>query len=288
MAIYLALRELALSGSALSGSALRRSVFRSSVLPTSTWPGRVVMGVALLIPLSLSGHADTVHRESRSQTTNVVTAADGTTTTTITEKVTRDGRTTTTTRTVVSGPGEPVAVAPPGVDSRPAIREPARPADSPPTNNRDSAALPREAVDAHNRERHKHGVGDLSWDPKLATFADKWAHHLCRAGRRPPPLQHRPPTDGGPGENLWEAVTTEATRYSISDAVKSWAGEQKYYNERSGQCQGGECGHYTQLVWRSTQQVGCGVATCPAGAFTATIWVCNYAPAGNFVGERPY
>ena len=44
------------------------------------------------------------------------------------------------------------------------------------------------------------------------------------------------------------------------------------------------CGHYTQVVWANTLSVGCGVAVCPTG----TIVVCNYAPPGNYVGEKPY
>lgn len=250
---------------------------------------RVLLGVVLVVPLAVSARGGTVHRESRSQSTSVVTAADGTTTTTISEKVTKDGRTTTTTRTVVSRPGDAASAAPPVADMPPTVRssKAEAPADMPP-GNRQGPALAAESLAAHNRERRRLGVGDLAWDPQLAVLAEKWARHLCRGGKNPPPLQHRPPVAGGPGENLWEGLTTEAIQYPIGDAVQSWAGERKYYNQRSGQCQGGTCGHYTQLVWRATTQVGCGIATCPAGAFTATVWACNYFPAGNFVGERAY
>lgn len=228
------------------------------------------------------------HRQSTSRTTRVVTAADGTTTTTITETVTRGGRTTTTTRTEVRGPGQ--ARPEPAASSRlERGREREREPDdkkAPPAA--DGPALVREALESHNRERHRVGAGDLSWDPKLAGLAQDWARHLCRGGKSPPALQHRPSTAGGPGENLWAGFTTEGSRFPISDAVKSWAGERRYYDERSGRCKGGVCGHYTQLVWRGTKKVGCGVATCPAGAFTATVWTCNYSPAGNVVGEKPY
>ena len=48
------------------------------------------------------------------------------------------------------------------------------------------------------------------------------------------------------------------------------------------------CGHYTQVVWRNTTEIGCGVATCKEGALTWDIWICNYAPPGNIAGQKPY
>jgi pathogenesis-related protein 1 len=48
------------------------------------------------------------------------------------------------------------------------------------------------------------------------------------------------------------------------------------------------CGHYTQVVWRNTQRVGCGYSTCQSQGYTFEIWVCNYDPPGNFIGQTPY
>jgi pathogenesis-related protein 1 len=56
----------------------------------------------------------------------------------------------------------------------------------------------------------------------------------------------------------------------------------------------GVCGHYTQIVWRSSQRLGCGVAVCTTGSpwgSPSPSWtyvVCNYDPPGNYVGQRPY
>ena len=43
-------------------------------------------------------------------------------------------------------------------------------------------------------------------------------------------------------------------------------------------------GHYTQIVWNSTTDLGCGIATCSGG----TVVVCEYGVAGNFLGRTPY
>ena len=42
-----------------------------------------------------------------------------------------------------------------------------------------------------------------------------------------------------------------------------------------------DVGHYTQLIWRGTQQVGCAVGQGRAN----DILVCRYWPAGNVMGQ---
>ena len=73
--------------------------------------------------------------------------------------------------------------------------------------------------------------------------------------------------------------------------VAMWASEAKSYDYATNGCSG-VCGHYTQVVWRSTTSVGCAIQRCATGSpFGGSTWffaVCNYVPPGNFVGERPY
>ncbi|NET40232.1 MAG: hypothetical protein F6K19_51255 [Cyanothece sp. SIO1E1] len=55
----------------------------------------------------------------------------------------------------------------------------------------------------------------------------------------------------------------------------------------TGQCRGNQssCYHYTQVVWRRTNKLGCGIADHRR---LGKIVVCNYDPPGNFLGQRPY
>jgi hypothetical protein len=80
------------------------------------------------------------------------------------------------------------------------------------------------------------------------------------------------------------------------EVVSSWVGEDAYYDYASNTCETGQqCGHYTQVVWRDSVQIGCGMTNCTENSpFTSDgkgawqLWVCNYNPAGNYVGQQPY
>ncbi len=140
----------------------------------------------------------------------------------------------------------------------------------------------RQLLTEHNRVRSTVGVGTVTWSPDLAAYAQQWADHLagneCRIKHRPAAGQWQ----GLYGENLF---TGTAGYYDVSDGVRAWESEKQFFK-------GGEVtlanvqqvGHYTQLVWRNTTEVGCGKAECQG----KIILVCNYAPPGNVVDEAPY
>ncbi len=103
--------------------------------------------------------------------------------------------------------------------------------------------------------------------------------------------QHRP--NNAYGENMyWAWSSPNLPNRSPAAAVQAWANEQPFYDYATNSCIGGECGHYTQLVWSTTTQVGCGQAIWTQNGKNNVFWVCNYAPAGNitFNGQklRPY
>lgn len=127
---------------------------------------------------------------------------------------------------------------------------------------------------AHNSVRARLGETPLSWSDTLADYAAKWAEHLIATGR----FDHRTHPDYG--ENLFEITGAPATP---SRVVSTWASEARDYDYRSNACRG-ICGHYTQIVWSATRQLGCAVAR-GAGR---EVWVCNYNPPGNWQGERPW
>lgn len=131
-------------------------------------------------------------------------------------------------------------------------------------------------VAAHNEWRKRYGVPALTWSPELAKVAQDWANRLLRENR----FQHRP--NSKYGENL---ASAQGQQLSPARVVNMWGEEVKDYNYASNTCKAGAmCGHYTQVVWRRTTQVGCGMARSQ----NREVWVCNYNPPGNYVGQRPY
>ena len=127
---------------------------------------------------------------------------------------------------------------------------------------------------AHNAVRAQVGVPPLTWSNRLAKIAQQWADHLV-ANRK---FSHRPHSVYG--ENLF-AITGGTS--SVEQVVDAWAGEARNFDYRRNKCHG-DCGHYTQIVWSATREVGCAVA----GGKGREVWVCDYDPPGNWVGMRPY
>ncbi|HWB78799.1 MAG TPA: CAP domain-containing protein [Nannocystaceae bacterium] len=130
-------------------------------------------------------------------------------------------------------------------------------------------------TDAHNRVRAEVGVGPLAWSDELERYASAWASQLAAKGCD---LVHR--GDGRYGENIfWSSNASTA-----ADVVAQWAAERVGYDHRRNRCEG-TCGHFTQIVWKRSAKLGCGMASCGGGG---EIWVCNYDPAGNVMGQSPY
>lgn len=126
-------------------------------------------------------------------------------------------------------------------------------------------------VDAHNRARARHCARPLSWSSRLAQVAQRWANALrdrgCQFGH----------SGGSFGENL--AAGTSGT-LDPESVVKMWYDEVGQYRFPDGGFSM-QTGHFTQLVWRGTTEVGCGRSQCKG----MDIFVCEYNPPGNWEGQ---
>lgn len=143
-------------------------------------------------------------------------------------------------------------------------------------------------LDTHNRERRNYpGVGDLQWSYELERYAQEWAQRWADAGQS----GHRSDTRDNPfkpGEWVGENMYYGGPGWGLTgvNAIEWFISEKQWYHHDDNTCsapQGQACGHFTQVVWKNSQYVGCGEAI----ANNFKYYVCNYYPAGNN-GQRPY
>jgi hypothetical protein len=155
-------------------------------------------------------------------------------------------------------------------------------------------------VEQHNATRAKVMSGSplppVKWSAELAKYAQEWTDMTCMSPR------HRTSAmlNGQPlGENLYASFGL-GDAMAGKQAVDGWSAEVACYTfgafEAGDKCDVGcytmmnsdGCGHYTQIVWRGTTEIGCGVTTCGTGFMMATEVICNYSPPGNYIGQPPY
>ncbi|XP_039130229.1 pathogenesis-related protein PR-1-like [Dioscorea cayenensis subsp. rotundata] len=129
---------------------------------------------------------------------------------------------------------------------------------------------------SHNAARQVVGVPPLVWDTGLTTFARVYANQR----RKDCSLIHSP--GYAYGENIFWG---KGRRWSATDVVASWVAEKQWYHYNNNSCSGPDCTHYTQIVWRTTERVGCAKIVCDSGD---TFAICEYYPPGNYIGARPY
>lgn len=169
---------------------------------------------------------------------------------------------------------------PPGGQMDP---EPAAPEQAPPPTEmstpkpapRPTSKLSRDAetfITEHNRYRAKHCAQPLVWSPQLAAESQKWADTLKAKGCS---FGH---SGSKHGENL-AAGTTGAL--PPEEVVRMWYDEVKIYDFKKPTGFSMETGHFTQVVWLDTTQVGCGMSQCKGN----DIWVCQYEKPGNWEGQ---
>uniref|UniRef100_A0A672LQI0 Cell wall protein PRY3-like n=1 Tax=Sinocyclocheilus grahami TaxID=75366 RepID=A0A672LQI0_SINGR len=126
-----------------------------------------------------------------------------------------------------------------------------------------------EFLQSHNAYRKQHGAPALTINKNLCRSAQAWAEHLLSITT----LKH---SNKDYGENLYYAWSSATKKLTGHEAVESWYSEIKDYNfGRPGFSS--KTGHFTQVVWKDTKEVGVGLATDGNTTFV----VGQYLPAGN-------
>ncbi len=85
------------------------------------------------------------------------------------------------------------------------------------------------------------------------------------------------------GENLWMGT---AGMFSVEHMISAFVSEKRDFRpgkfpeiSRTGRWQ--DVGHYSQMIWPTTREVGCAIAEKKG----QEVLVCRYWPGGNWIGE---
>jgi len=160
-------------------------------------------------------------------------------------------------------------------------------------------------LDMHNELRSRVAKGEeagqpkasdmraLVWNNELEAVAQRWADQ-CTFGHD----SNRAMLDGtSVGQNAYMSMssqvsTSEEMMRTMDNAVTAWYNEVTNPGFDPADIQpfkfGYGTGHYTQVVWAETSQVGCGWAYYSEGGWQRSLVVCNYAKAGNYIGQTMY
>ncbi|KAG8013866.1 Cysteine-rich secretory protein LCCL domain-containing 1 [Nibea albiflora] len=153
-------------------------------------------------------------------------------------------------------------------------------------------------LDLHNKLRGQvhppaSNMEYMVWDYELERSAEHWAY-TCR-------WEH------GPSHMLTQIGQNLGAHWGRDRPptyhVQAWYDEVRYYSYPYSQecnphcpfrCSGPVCTHYTQLVWATSNRIGCAINVCYNMNVWGMIWakavylVCNYSPPGNWWGHAPY
>jgi len=120
----------------------------------------------------------------------------------------------------------------------------------------------------HNINRCMHGASALTWDNSIATQAQSWAnkvgYNFYHGGTDSPTRV---------GQNQYGRASS-GTADATKNAVAGWMSE-----ENQGTYGGG---HYTQVLWKASQKLGCGIWVGKYSGMNAESVVCDYSPPGNY------
>mmetsp|Transcript_19228 Transcript_19228/g.19970 ORF Transcript_19228/g.19970 Transcript_19228/m.19970 type:complete len:212 (+) Transcript_19228:76-711(+) len=138
----------------------------------------------------------------------------------------------------------------------------------------------------HNKFRALHGVEDLVLDDELSAKAQLYSEYLTTINR----MVHSSESASDMGENIYlrgslekSPRTPETCKDFGEKAVNKWYSEKQYYNWDKPSFSF-QAGHFSQVVWKNTNRLGCGIAikTEEFKSYFFVYVVCNYLKPGNY------
>lgn len=140
----------------------------------------------------------------------------------------------------------------------------------------DLEKLREEMLSRHNFLRSQHHTKELVRDSSLEKYALNFTDYLIKLDH----LEHSPNRLNGDyiGENICAGHYSSAIG---TECVNLWYSEEPNYDYKKAEFDV-NCGHFTQIVWKNTKQLGCAMS---CNEDDRCVVSCNYYPSGNFYGQ---
>lgn len=111
----------------------------------------------------------------------------------------------------------------------------------------------------------------------MTFVSQNWAETLAAEDR----FAYRPNSDYG--ENIYCLWSSDRNaKANPKNVCRSWYDEHKEYTFGVEPKGAFRAGHFSQMIWRASTELGVGVAKTKKGK---VLVVCNYSPRGNVVGQ---
>ena len=142
----------------------------------------------------------------------------------------------------------------------------------------DTLSINKILLNEHNKYRKMHGVPNLELDNSLITKATAYAESLAKNSNdnflEP---SNNDEGDEKLGENLFQCNKKTCKMENYTQPLEVWYKEKNYYNFNTNKGEKGTA-NFTQMVWKSTKKLGCGLAQKYETSYKV---VCYYLPKGN-------
>ena len=142
----------------------------------------------------------------------------------------------------------------------------------------DTLSINKILLNEHNKYRKMHGVPNLELDNSLITKAVAYAESLAKNSNDnflEPSNNYE--GDEKLGENLFQCNKKTCKMENYTQPLEVWYKEKNYYNFNTNKGEKGTA-NFTQMVWKSTKKLGCGLAQKYETSYKV---VCYYLPKGN-------
>nr|CDS29757.2 peptidase inhibitor 16 [Hymenolepis microstoma] len=145
-------------------------------------------------------------------------------------------------------------------------------------------------LDSHNQARSDvsppaTNMMEMRYSSEMEKLAESWASRCKFAHPSWNDVMYE-----NTGQNI--AITFGHQNVDFPHVIDLWHKEKDYYYDGDYCTPGQACGHYTQMVWSSSTNVGCAVERCDqyfGGHPQPTyLYVCQYQAPGNYIGQKPY